>query len=151
MFATRWNPFSQPWWNQFNQLNRLRDEVEQLFERNGNGQPAANSAMFPPINLWEDGDCLQVEAELPGFRLEDLEIFVTGQNELSIKGERKPQAPAKSVQHRRERFFGSFNRTLTLPVAIDGGKVDARLENGVLRISLAKQEQAKPRKITVKG
>jgi len=88
---------------------------------------------------------------LPGFRLEDLEIFVTGQNELSIKGERKFQAPEKSVQHRQERFFGGFTRVLTLPMAIDVNQVDAHLENGVLRIRLGKQEQAKPRKISVKG
>jgi HSP20 family protein len=148
MFATRWSPFVQPWWNQFNQLH---NEVNRLFDPRGDGRRGVDLSVYPPINLWEDGDSVQVEAELPGFRLEDLEIFVTGQNELSIKGERKFQAPEKGVQHRQERFFGSFNRVLTLPVAIDANQVDARLENGVLRIRLGKPEQAKPRKITVKG
>lgn len=149
MFATRWNPLLQSWWSQFNQLH---NEVDRLFEPRSNGNRLGrDAAVFPPINLWEDGDSVQVEAELPGFRLEDLDITVTGQNQLSIKGERKLEGPQKGVQHRRERFVGSFTRTLTLPVAIDAAQVDARLENGVLRIRLAKQEQAKPRKITVKA
>ena len=83
--------------------------------------------------------------------MDGLEIYVTGNDQLSLKGERKLSAPEKSVQHRQERFVGSFERILTLPVAVDAERVEAKLENGILRIRLAKQEQVKPRKITVKS
>jgi len=149
MFATRWSPLNELWLNQF---NRWQNGLNRFLERSADAaRPVAEEGLFPPVNLWETEDSVQIEAELPGFRLEDLEIFVTGQNQLSIKGERQPQAPEKAVQHRQERFFGAFTREFTLPVAVDAGRVEARLENGVLRIVLAKQEQAKPRKIVVKG
>ena len=103
------------------------------------------------MNVWEEGEALVVEAELPGLALEDLDIFVTGHNQLTIKGERKAAAPDKSVQHRLERGFGQFVRTLTMPFPVDENQVEARLENGILTIHLPKHEVAKPRKIAVKG
>jgi HSP20 family protein len=92
-----------------------------------------------------------VEAELPGLDLKDLEIFVTGGTQLTLKGERKPQAPEKALWHRQERGFGAFNRTITLPFAVDAEKVEAKFENGVLLVKLAKHESARPRKIQVKA
>jgi HSP20 family protein len=83
--------------------------------------------------------------------LKDLEIYVTGGNQLIVKGERKPCLPEKGVWHRQERAFGAFHRSLTLPFAVDADKVEARLENGVLRLQLTKHESAKPRKIPVKA
>src|SRR5262245_23670743 len=94
---------------------------------------------------------MSTEAELPGVELKDLEIHVTGGKELTLKGERRPVAPEGGVWHRQERAFGAFTRTLTLPFAVDPDKVEARLENGVLTIQLAKHESAKPRKIAVKA
>ena len=76
---------------------------------------------------------------------------MTGNNQLTLKGERKVSMPEKSVRHRQERGFGKFVKTLTLPFAVDPDKVDARFENGVLQIKLAKHESAKARKIVVKG
>jgi HSP20 family protein len=83
--------------------------------------------------------------------LEDLEIYVTGGNQLILKGERKLCASAKGVWHRQERTFGAFNRSLTLPFPVEADKVDARLENGVLHLKLTKHESARPRKIPVKA
>ena len=102
---------------------------------------------YPAINVWEDNDRVHVEAELPGMNLEDLEIHITSGNQLSIKGERKQAAPQEGVWHRRERNFGSFARTFTLPYAVDADKVDARFENGVLKLSLPKHESARPRRL----
>ena len=109
------------------------------------------SATFPPVNVWEEGDAVLVEAELPGLDLKDLEIYVTGGNQLTVKGERKPLTPEKGVWHRQERGYGHFRRSLTLPFPVDADKVDARLENGVLLVRLAKHESARPRKIPVKA
>jgi HSP20 family protein len=136
----------------WNQLQQFQGEMNRLFDRwNEDGTRQLSWAGFPPVNVWEDGDTLHVEAELPGLKLNDLEIYVTGNNQLTLKGERKPAVPDKSVRHRQERGFGKFVRSLTLPFAVDPNKVDASFENGVLQIKLAKHESAKARKITVKG
>ncbi len=145
MFATRWQPFS-PVWNQWSQL---QDEGNRLFGRWTDDTP--NGTPFPARNLWEEDDSLRVEAELPGLSLEDLEIFVTGTDQLTIKGERKANPPSQGAQHRQEREFGSFVRVLTLPVPVDATQVEARLENGVLRLKLPKHALAKPLKIAVKA
>jgi HSP20 family protein len=146
MYWSRRNLHSPTWWNQ---VNQVQSEMNRLLERLGdNGQTGPS---FPLCNLWEEGEAVHLEAELPGLSLDDLEIYVTGNNQFTLKGERKRQSPEKSVQHRQECPFGSFTRNLTLPVAVDANQVEARLENGVLKIRLGKQEQAKPRKIMVKG
>jgi HSP20 family protein len=147
MRSSRWQSFN-PVWNQFHQF---QDEMNRLFDRWGNGSSFAGSSGFPALNVWEEGEEVFVEAELPGLNLKDLEIYVTGGNQLIIKGERKPCVPEKGVWHRQERVFGSFNRSLTLPFPVDADKVDARLDNGVLQLKLTKHESARPRKIPVKA
>jgi HSP20 family protein len=104
---------------------------------------------FPPVNVREDQDQFYVEAELPGLNHDDLEILVEG-DQLTIRGERKPVAD-EGRWHRQERAFGRFQRTFTLPVAVDADKVEARLDQGVLTLTLPKSEAAKPRKIAVKA
>jgi HSP20 family protein len=101
--------------------------------------------------MWEEGDNLFVEAELPGMQPADIEILVTGGDQLTLKGERKPLEIEKAAWHRQERGFGKFVRTFQLPYQVDPEKVEARFENGVLRIQLSKSEAARSRKITVKG
>jgi HSP20 family protein len=149
MRLTRWQPFSPV----FGQLQQLQNEMNRLFDRWGDdgGRLFGLISAFPPVNMWEDADNVYVEAELPGLDLKDLEIFVTGGNQLSLKGERKQSLPEKGVWHRQERTAGTFARVLTLPINVDPDKVEARLENGVLRLKLAKHEAAKPRKIPVKS
>jgi HSP20 family protein len=132
-------------------MRDLQTEMNQLFDRWGNGGTRGLAAAYPAVNLWEEEDKVFVEAELPGLDPKDLEIHVTGGNQLTLKGERKPNVPEKGVVHRQERGFGSFVRVLTLPFPVDADKVDARFENGVLLIQLAKHEAAKPRKIAVKA
>jgi len=141
----RWDPFHQ-----------LRDEMSRLLDDFSQTAPLVGrlgwrpAGVFPALNVWEDEQCLYAEAELPGFRMEDLEVSVAG-NELSIKGERKNEHQEKGAYHRRERAAGLFNRVLRLPVDIDAGKVEATLKDGVLFITLPKAEQAKPRKVQVKA
>jgi HSP20 family protein len=130
-------------------MQQLQNEMNRLFTRWG--ETSESAAAYPAVNVWEEGDAVWVEAELPGVRREDLEMFVTGGNQLSLKGERKPFTPEKSIRHRQERGFGTFHRVILLPFPVDGDKVDAHFENGVLSIKLAKHESAKPRKITVKA
>jgi HSP20 family protein len=149
MFGSRWTPFNNPMWGQ---LQQLHNEVNRLVERWGEGsRHVFGTVEYPPVNLWEDDDVFVLEAELPGLDLKDLEMYVTGHDQLTLKGERKVPKPEKGVQHRQERGFGSFARTITLPMDVDATKVEARLDNGVLSVRLPKSEAAKPHKIEVKG
>jgi HSP20 family protein len=149
MTTSRWQTANPVW----NQLHQLQQEMNRLFSRWGEdgGRWSSLAGGYPAVNVWEDADKVFVEAELPGLDLKDLEIYVTGGNQLTVKGERKPNVPEKGLWHRQERGFGKFARSLTLPFNVDADKVDARFENGVLLVTLPKHESAKPRKINIKG
>jgi HSP20 family protein len=145
MLFTRFNPFGASAWDQ---MQRMQHEMNRLF---GNLPGDGNFTTFPAVNVREEDEALHVEAELPGMSLDEVEIFVTGNNQLTLKGEHKAPATSKGTQHRQERSFGKFVRSLTLPFPVDDSKVEARLENGILTIQLPKHEAARPRKIAVKG
>jgi HSP20 family protein len=103
---------------------------------------------MPLLNVWEDGDRLVAEAELPGLTMDDVEIFVNG-DELTIKGRRPKMQDRDVTYHRRERGTTEFSRVLTLPVEIESGEVSATLKDGVLTVVLPKAASARPRKIPV--
>ena len=103
----------------------------------------------PAINAWEDNEVYFVEAELPGMRMEDIQVEVLG-DEVHLKGVRETKIDENAAFHRRERGYGEFERTLTLPTEVDVDQVEATLKNGVLTVKLPKAEAAKPRKIEVK-
>jgi HSP20 family protein len=137
-----------PLWNQ---LQQFQGEMNRLFETWSGNDGGAAPAVFPAVNMWEEDDQVLVEAELPGQDLAALEIYVTGGNQLTIKGDRKVNSSEKGMWHRHERNHGAFSRTVALPFLVNADKVEARLENGVLVIKLAKHESARPRKILVKA
>lgn len=141
MLNTYWQPMSE--------LNRLRNEMERVFGRYSDG--LSRSREFPPFNVWEDDETLFVEAELPGIEMDDLEIYVTGGNLLSVSGERKQPEREEGAWHRQERAFGKFRRTFDLPSDVDSESVSATLNNGVLTLTLPKREEVKPRRIKVKA
>src|SRR5262245_49129114 len=89
MRQTRWNPFGGLW----TPLQQFQSEMNRLFDRWLSDNQL--SASFPALNVWEDEEHCYVEAELPGVELKDLEIFVQGGNQLTVKGERKPVSPDK--------------------------------------------------------
>jgi HSP20 family protein len=150
MRQTRWQPFSFGPMSQ--QVEQLQGELNRFFNRFSDGGWArALAPAYPAANVWEDGENVFVEAELPGVDAKNMEIHVSGGNQLTLKGEREQTTPENGVVHRQERGFGTFTRTLTLPYPVNADKVDARFENGVLLIKLPKHEAAKPRKIKVKG
>jgi HSP20 family protein len=141
MLSTRWEPWVE--------MNRLSREMDRLFSLRSNGTGRSiGTGTFPSLNIWEDRDHLYAEAELPGFSLDDLEIYVTG-NQLTIKGERRPPEHNGGTWHRQERGFGKFTRMVELPSELDGDKVSASFKNGVLMITLPKAEAVKPRRIEV--
>jgi HSP20 family protein len=104
---------------------------------------------FPPMNIWSDGNAVHVEAELPGFNLNDVEITLEGDT-LTIKGRRGEQTEQEDVRFiRRERVIGEFVRSVRLSDPIDAEGVTARMQDGVLRITLPKVAAARPRTITI--
>ena len=135
----------------FERLNDFGRHVDRVLVRwaHDAGQNMGLTA-YPPVNVWEESEVYHVEAELPGVLREYLNIQVTAGNVLTISGERKEES-LEGCWHRRERGAGKFSRALTFPVALDPDKVEAKLENGVLHLSLPKAEAARPRRITVKA
>ena len=119
--------------------------MDQLLDR----YLAGAGAEVPALNVWEDEDKFIAEAELPGVRNEDIEISVMG-GTLTLKGERKIQAPAEGVWHRRERVFGPFTRVVELGRPVDSEGVEASFQHGVLTVTLPKAAAAKPRRIEVR-
>jgi HSP20 family protein len=133
-------------------MSRLQREMNRMFNRyRTSDQSLWSSGGYPALNLWEDDESLYVEAEIPGLKLEDLEIFVSGGDHLSLKGKRARPTIEKSTWHRREREQGNFARMVELPQPVDSEKVQADLVNGVLTIVLPKRAEAKPRRIHVKS
>jgi HSP20 family protein len=110
-----------------------------------------HSFPYPLVNVREEGDALRVEAEVPGVSLEQIEVSIQHGVELTIQGERPADSAGSASWHRRERGVGRFERVLTLPVPVEVEKVEARLENGVLRLTLPKAESVKARRIPIKG
>ena len=134
----------------FEELHRMRQRLDRLFEESAAPHQAVSAGVFPLLNITEDKDNFYVRAELPGVKGEELDIQVTANN-LSISGERKIAAEEEEAKyHRRERDAGSFSRMIGLPGDIDSDHVDAKLENGILTIVVAKAEAAKPKQISVK-
>lgn len=107
------------------------------------------SGSFPAFNVWANENGAVVTSELPGVKMEALDITASGKT-ITVKGARKEDTDGEDVRYlRRERPEGEFNRSIELPFQIDAGKVEAKLQNGVLEIKLPRAESDKPRKISV--
>jgi HSP20 family protein len=147
---TRWNPFDPG--SLIDQFNDLQRDVNRMLRRLGRdgARLIGMEGALPALNVWESDNTYHVEAELPGLEMKDVELFITGGNQLRIKSERKPIAVEKAKWLRNERIFGTFVRLIDLPAAVDAEMVKATLENGILHIELPKHESARPRKIDIK-
>jgi HSP20 family protein len=139
--------------NELSPLLRLRDLIDIPPVA-----PRGYAAAFPALNAWEtqDGTALVVEAELPGLSIEQIDVTVLG-NELSISGERRLAQEAENKGEngvtwlRRERAQGKFTRTITLPWDVDADRVEAKLINGVLTVTLPKVQSAQPKKVKLQS
>jgi HSP20 family protein len=139
----------------FRELRSLQDEMNRLFMTNlprGFGQEDfAGGAWNPSVDIFENKDHLVLEAELPGMKPEDVNISIEN-NVLTISGDRRFEKKDESDNfHRVERSYGSFTRSFTLPPTVNSEDATAEFENGVLRLTLAKREEAKPRRIEIKA
>lgn len=137
-------------WSAFDRLPSLRDELNRLFDF---ALPTRDSGLFsgwtPALDVYDEKDNFVVKAELPGLKKEDIDINVHN-GILTISGERKHEVEEKEGQtFRSERYFGRFQRSVTLPAAVDMSKVKASYKDGVLTIDLPKAEEAKPKQIAI--
>ena len=138
----------------FRDLRTLQDEVNRLFSSSfsrGGDNDLTRGAWSPNVDIFEDKDHIVLEAELPGMKPEDVNISIEN-NVLTIQGERNfEKKDDQGNFHRVERSYGSFTRSFTLPPTISSDSADAAFENGLLRLTLAKREEAKPRRIEIKA
>ena len=141
-------------WEPFREMTTLGDAMDRLFE----------DSFVRPSRLWTDGsrgdlpiDMYQtandvvVKASLPGFKPEEVDISIAGDT-LTIKGEHKEEKEVKEEDYLyKERRYGSFTRSLPIPVQVKSDKAEAVFENGVLTLTLPKAEEIKPKQIKVKA
>jgi HSP20 family protein len=143
----RWEPFSE--------LISLRDAMDRLFEesfirpRGGLLAPWGEGTL--PLDVYDTDDAVVVKASVPGVKPEDVEVTITGDC-LNIKGETKAEEEVKKGNYiRQERRYGAFSRSVTLPAGLVTDKAEAVFEGGVLKLTIPKAEEVKPKTITVKA
>ena len=135
-------------------FRRFEDEMERMFDRFVGGEE--NGGTFPVlhqprVNIAETGTHYEVTVDLPGLKPEEVNVELKD-GDLWITGERKEEKEEKGkTYHTIERRYGQFRRVVGLPTSVDPEKVDAQYKDGVLRVHVAKTDQAKPRKIEVKA
>lgn len=132
-------------------LEEWREEAARWTEKLVNalgGEP--KTRCFPAVNIWDDERSLVIEADLPGIRIEDVEVNATA-SELTIKGYRGNGSDAQRNYYSQERVIGPFERAIRLPYAIDNENMTASLRDGVLTITLAKQPQAQSRRVEIRN
>ncbi len=145
MTLVRWKPMREMSWmprdlnRAFNEFFGVPTMTSDLLERD----------WVPAVDIYEKDSEINVKAELPGLSKDDVSITIEN-NTLTINGEKKRENEVKEENyHRVERSYGSFQRSFSLPSTVDTGKVKATFKDGILMVSLAKREEAKPKKIEV--
>jgi len=141
-------------WEPFRDLISLREAMDRLFEesivrpRAGWLAPVGVKALA--VDMYETDDAVIVKSAIPGVKPEDLNLSITGDT-LTIRGETMADEEIKEEHYiRRECHYGSFCRTLTIPVPIVSDKAEAEFEDGVLTLTLPKAEEVKPKAIKIR-
>jgi HSP20 family protein len=148
----RWQRPGLAGWQSFGGLSGLRDEIDRLFEvplSEFTRTSQLLSGWTVALDVYEDANNVYVKAELPGMKKEDIDLSLHD-GCLSISGERKSETSHEGAEtYRAERFFGRFQRTVTLPTPVAADKVKAHFKDGILTVTLPKAEEAKPKHIDV--
>ena len=135
----------------YREFTTLQDRLNRLFRDSfGDNQDALSTSNFSPaVDVYEDEHTVNLKIEVPGVDEKDLDIRVEN-NTLTVHGERKFEKEEKEENFRRvERQYGSFTRSFTLPQTVNAENVSANYDKGVLKISLPKKAEAKPKQIKV--
>ncbi len=142
---TRWDPLR----DLATMQNRLNHFVRESYSPEGPEEALTTTSFAPPVDIYEDEHSIAVKMEVPGIDEKDIDVRIES-NTLTVHGERKIEKEEKEENFRRvERQYGSFTRSFTLPSSVDTGQVSAHYDKGVLKISLAKKAEAKPKQIKV--
>jgi HSP20 family protein len=141
---TRWDPFRE--------LTTLQDRMNRLFRDSfapGGEESLTTTSFAPPVDVYEDEHNVTLKIEVPGIEEKDIDVRIEN-NTLTVHGERKFEKEEKEENYRRvERQYGSFTRSFTLPNTVDADKASANYDKGVLKITLTKKAEAKPKQIKV--
>ena len=142
MAITRWDPFRE--------VAALQNRVNSLFRDFNDGESSLTTTNFiPAVDIYEDEKRIVLKLEVPGIPEKDLDVTVEN-NTLVVKGERKFEKEEREENfHRIERRYGSFSRAFTLPTTVETENIDAKYENGVLKLELKKKPEAQPKQIKV--
>ena len=142
MALVRWDPARELAGMEIDRLNRMFSDFY---------NESVARAWTPPVDIYEsDNHALVLKAELPDVKREDINVTVEN-NVLTLRAERQlEKAIARDRFQRLERQYGSFSRSFTLPNVVDTEKIKAEYRDGVLRVTLPKREEAKPKQIQVK-
>ncbi|MEP6668990.1 MAG: Hsp20/alpha crystallin family protein [Chthoniobacter sp.] len=137
-------------WSSFDRFSSLRDEVNRLFELPRQSRDRSPfSGWTPALDVFDEKDNLVVTVELPGLKKDEINLSLHD-GILTISGERKRETEKKEGEtFRSERYFGKFQRSVTLPATVDSSKVNASYKDGILAVTLPKAEEAKPKQIAI--
>lgn len=136
--------------NPWQEIDRMQREMDRLFSSFYSTPRFQTASSFPAMNVWTNQDGAVITAELPGVNPEDIDISVVGET-LTLSGSRQAEELQEGEKyHRRERGHGKFTRTFQLPFPVEGDKVEAVFDKGVLHVSLPRAEADKPKKIAIK-
>jgi HSP20 family protein len=141
-----------PFGTRFGLLDDFRTEVDQMMSRFFHGTDTPEMAQWTPrVNLAETDQAYEVTVDLPGLKLEEIDVELR-HGDLWITGQRQEQHEEKGkTWHRVERHYGQFRRVVRLGDDVNPERVDAEYKDGVLKVSVAKSEQARTKKVEVKG
>lgn len=128
----------------FSGFERMRRELDEVFQRFGPG----NRLAFPAVNVRDAGDDILVAVEAPGVKKEAIKAELRDRV-LTLSGSRQDDAPKDASLLRKETPSGEFVRALTLPVPVDGDRIEARYKDGILTLRMPKAESARPRSIAI--
>ena len=143
--TTLLNPSNDAVMLEFGLENLLSDGILKPSFRNGNG----NSNRCPSVELFEDKECFRLAVDLPGVAKEDVDVTYE-KGTLVVQGQRhRTWAESEREPIQSETPYGSFCRRILLPKSADGEKIAAELRDGILRVTVGKKAEAKPKKITV--
>ncbi len=139
-------------WEPMRDFLTMRDVIDRLFDDVFARQfGVIREFGYPAMDMYQTENEVVVKATLPGVKAEDLQVSITG-DVLTLRGEVKQDSEVKEANyHLKERSFGSFSRSVSLPVPVVADKAKAEFENGVLTLVLPKAEEVKPKTITVKA
>jgi HSP20 family protein len=140
-------------WNPWREMTTLQNRINNFFDDNyfptSREDKEFMGVWYPVVDMFEKDDGVVIKAELPGMEKKDISIDIKDRV-LTVKGERKHENEVKEENYyRKERSYGRFQRSFSLPAEVDSDKIKAEFKDGLLKIEIPMPEEKKPKQITV--